>query len=88
MRVASERPIVSSVLRNRLDDGQRLEIDATVLYASAEESASQLQLRAERLGLMGGPADGALSVLTQTPDCEVVPTLLARALSSAPVPPQ
>ena len=32
VRVAAERPIVSSVLRNRLDDGQRLEIDATVLY--------------------------------------------------------
>lgn len=32
VRVADERPIVSSVLRNRLADGQRLEIDATVLY--------------------------------------------------------
>lgn len=32
VRVATERPIVSSVLRNRLEDGQRLEIDATVLY--------------------------------------------------------
>jgi microcystin degradation protein MlrC len=28
---------------------------------------------------------GALSVLTRTPDCEVVPTLLARALSGGPV---
>ena len=32
VRVAAERTIVSSVLRNRLEDGQRLEIDATVLY--------------------------------------------------------
>ncbi len=32
VRVADERPIVSSVLYNRLEDGQRLEIDATVLY--------------------------------------------------------
>lgn len=39
---------------------------AGVLYASAEESASQLHLRAERLGLIGGPADGALSVLAGT----------------------
>ncbi len=37
-----------------------------VLYASAEESASQLQLRAARLGLSGGPADVALSVLAST----------------------
>jgi DNA repair protein RadA/Sms len=37
-----------------------------VLYASAEESASQLHLRAERLGLIGGPADGALRVLVGT----------------------
>lgn len=33
VRVADERPLVSSVVRNRLADGQRLEIDATVLYA-------------------------------------------------------
>jgi DNA repair protein RadA/Sms len=39
---------------------------ASVLYASAEESASQLHLRASRLGLTGGPADAALSVLAAT----------------------
>lgn len=39
---------------------------ATVLYASAEESAGQLHLRAERLGLTGGPADDALTVLVGT----------------------
>ena len=33
VRVADERPIVSSVIRNRLSDGARLDIDATVLYA-------------------------------------------------------
>ncbi len=39
---------------------------ATVLYASAEESASQLHLRATRLGLTEGPADEALTVLAGT----------------------
>lgn len=33
VRVAEERPIVSSVIHNRLADGMRLELDATVLYA-------------------------------------------------------
>lgn len=33
VRVPEERRLVSSVIRNRLEDGQRLEIDATVLYA-------------------------------------------------------
>jgi UPF0755 protein len=33
VRVADERPLVSSVVRNRLRDSERLEIDATVLYA-------------------------------------------------------
>ena len=37
-----------------------------VLYASAEESASQLHLRAKRLGLVGEPAAGSLSVLAAT----------------------
>jgi DNA repair protein RadA/Sms len=40
--------------------------DATVLYASAEESGAQLHLRAARLGLTGGPADRALTVLAGT----------------------
>jgi DNA repair protein RadA/Sms len=40
--------------------------DPSVLYASAEESGAQLHLRAERLGLTGGPADGALRVLAGT----------------------
>ena len=46
--------------------------EASVLYASAEESASQLHLRAERLGLIGGPADGALSVLASTDVAAIV----------------
>lgn len=46
--------------------------EARVLYASAEESAAQLHLRAERLGLIGGPADGALSVLAGTDVTAVV----------------
>lgn len=33
VRVAEERPLVSSVIYNRLADGARLDIDATVLYA-------------------------------------------------------
>lgn len=33
VRVSEERPIVSSVIRNRITDGARLDIDATVLYA-------------------------------------------------------
>jgi UPF0755 protein len=33
VRVAEERPIVSSVIHNRLEIGMRLELDATVLYA-------------------------------------------------------
>lgn len=36
VRVADERATVSSVIHNRLDDGQRLQIDATVLYAKGE----------------------------------------------------
>jgi UPF0755 protein len=33
VRVDDERPIVSSVINNRLDQGMALDIDATVLYA-------------------------------------------------------
>jgi DNA repair protein RadA/Sms len=55
--------------------------EATVLYASAEESGSQLHLRAERLGLVGGPADGALTVLPGTD----VSTIVAAAGSARPV---
>lgn len=36
-----------------------------VLYASGEESAAQVRLRAERLGLVGGPA-GGIHVLTES----------------------
>ncbi len=60
--------------------------DASVLYASAEESASQLHLRAARLGLTGGPADSALQVLASTDVAAIVaaatmarPTLLVVA---------
>ena len=53
--------------------------EPTVLYASAEESAAQLQLRAARLGLAGGPADGALTVLAGTDVAAII-----TAASSAP----
>lgn len=33
VRVSEERPLVSSVIQNRLSDDERLDIDATVLYA-------------------------------------------------------
>jgi UPF0755 protein len=36
VRVPEERPTVASVIRNRLADDQRLQIDATVLYAKGE----------------------------------------------------
>lgn len=36
VRVPEERPTVSSVIHNRLDAGQRLQIDATVQYAHGE----------------------------------------------------
>jgi DNA repair protein RadA/Sms len=39
---------------------------ATVLYASGEESAGQLRLRARRLGLLDGPAGEAVSVIAET----------------------
>ncbi len=44
VRVAEERPLVSSVVRNRLADDQRLEIDATVLYAVASRDPRSINL--------------------------------------------
>jgi DNA repair protein RadA/Sms len=43
-----------------------------VLYASAEESAAQLHLRATRLGLAEGPAGDALTVLAGTDVAAIV----------------
>ncbi len=37
-RIDSERPTVAGVIQNRLDDGQLLQIDATVLYARGEHT--------------------------------------------------
>jgi DNA repair protein RadA/Sms len=42
------------------------EATATVLYASGEESAGQLRLRAQRLGLVDGPAGDAVRVIAET----------------------
>ena len=39
---------------------------ATVLYATGEESASQVRLRAGRLGLAGGPVGDAIRVVAET----------------------
>jgi len=52
----------------------------TVLYASAEESAAQLGLRAERLGLVGGPADERLRILAGTD----VTAIVRRAAAESP----
>ena len=42
------------------------EATASVLYASGEESAGQLRLRAQRLGLLDGPAGDAVRVVAET----------------------
>lgn len=54
--------------------------ETSVLYASAEESPAQLHLRAQRLGLIGGPADGALRVLAGTD----VSTIISAASAELP----
>jgi DNA repair protein RadA/Sms len=50
-----------------------------VLYATAEESAAQLHLRAARLGLTGGVADTALEVLAGTDVASIVTAAGANA---------
>ena len=44
VRVADERPLVSSVIHNRLDEGMALGIDATVLYAQGIRSAEDIDV--------------------------------------------
>lgn len=41
VRVEEERPMVSSVIHNRLEEGMALEIDATVLYALGTRDVSE-----------------------------------------------
>ena len=53
---------------------------ATVLYASGEESAGQLRLRASRLGLLEGRAGESVRVLAET-DAEAI---AERALAARP----
>jgi DNA repair protein RadA/Sms len=53
---------------------------APVLYASGEESAGQLRLRASRLGLIDGPAGDAILVLAETD----VERILERAMTVHP----
>jgi DNA repair protein RadA/Sms len=54
--------------------------DAGVLYASGEESADQLRLRAERLGLTGGGVGDRIMVLGETS----VENIVAAARAAAP----
>jgi DNA repair protein RadA/Sms len=61
-RAGAPDSMVSDVSR---DDG------VVVLYASAEESAAQLHLRASRLGVTDGPAGRTMAVLAST-DVEVI----------------
>lgn len=81
VRVAEERPIVSSVLRNRLVDGARLDIDATVLYAMGTRDPATIDVAFEspyntRLvaGLPPGPISApglsALQAAAQPADTE------------------
>jgi UPF0755 protein len=44
VRVAEERPVVSSVIRNRLEIGEVLGIDATTLYAQATRDPSEIDV--------------------------------------------
>jgi UPF0755 protein len=44
VRVADERPIVSSVIRNRLDDGEILGIDASTLYAQGTRDPAEIDV--------------------------------------------
>lgn len=47
VRVGEERPVVSSVIHNRLDEGMALEIDATVLYALGTRDVSEFNNEVE-----------------------------------------
>lgn len=44
VRVADERPLVSSVIHNRLEEGMALGIDATVLYAQQTRSPEEIDV--------------------------------------------
>ena len=55
----------------------------TVLYATGEESGGQVRLRADRLGLLGGPAAAAIRILAEH-DVERI-VAAARALRPAAV---
>ncbi|HSJ28685.1 MAG TPA: endolytic transglycosylase MltG [Acidimicrobiia bacterium] len=64
VRVAEERPIVSSVIWNRLADGARLDIDATVLYAMGTRDPAAIDVSFEspyNTRLVGGLPPGPIS---------------------------
>ena len=64
VRVGEERPIVSSVIRNRLNDGARLDIDATVLYAMDIRDPAGIDLEFDspyNTRLFGGLPPGPIS---------------------------
>jgi UPF0755 protein len=64
VRVAEERPLVSSVIRNRLADGARLDIDASVLYAMGTRDPASIDVTFEspyNTRLVGGLPPGPIS---------------------------
>ena len=57
VRVADERPIVSSVIWNRLESGEVLGIDATILYALGTRDAAEIDVELDspyNTRVMGG----------------------------------
>lgn len=75
----------AGVARTAADDasGERAPSAGVILYASGEESGSQLRLRADRIGIAGSGAASAIRVLAETEveailghAAELVPALL------------
>lgn len=64
VRVGDERTIVSSVIRNRLADGARLDIDATVLYAMGTRDPDAIDVAFDspyNTRIVGGLPPGPIS---------------------------
>ncbi|OGN88362.1 MAG: DNA repair protein RadA [Chloroflexi bacterium GWC2_73_18] len=72
MLLAGEPGVGKSTLVLAAAAGAAAVTQAPVLYASGEESAAQLHLRASRLGLADGPSGAAIRVLATTETSAVV----------------